>query len=223
VYANFMASPEVLNEIGQKAGIPGDQLYAAGPVDPLVPRIVEEPTAVQRNVEITGETDPYRLNFNNDPDLPTIGIYAQAPTTAVAVRLADAAVEGLKEYVASLQNAEKVPAPSRVVIRQLGQPTGGVVDSGIKKSLAVLVFVGVFLLWSILALTLTRFRTAWRASAVLVGDVPDVPVAPREVKAPRKAANGKPSNGRTPVAAPVGGPRASLRRYRGRPEQEKTG
>jgi hypothetical protein len=223
VYANFMASPEVLNEIGQKAGIPGDQLYAAGPIDPLVPRIVEEPTAVQRNVEITGETDPYRLNFNNDPDLPTIGIYAQAPTTAVSIRLANAAVAGLKEYVAGLQSSEKVPPTSRVVIRQLGQPTGGVVDSGIKKSLAVMVFIGVFLLWSVLALAYTRFRAAWRASAIVARDVAEAPAPPRQVKAPQKAANGKPGNGRTPVAAPVNGPRASLRRYRGRPEQEKAG
>jgi hypothetical protein len=54
VYANFMASPTVLDLIGQKAGIPGNQIYAAGPIDPLVPRIVQEPTAVQRKIEITG-------------------------------------------------------------------------------------------------------------------------------------------------------------------------
>ena len=82
--------------IGEKAGIPGDQLYAAGPIDPLVPRIVQEPTAVQRNVEITGETAPYRLNFNNDPNLPTIGIYAQAPTTTESVTLAEASVQALQ-------------------------------------------------------------------------------------------------------------------------------
>ncbi len=242
IYANFMASPEVLTLVGEKAGIPGDQLYAAGPIDPLEPRVVNEPTAVQRNVEITGETDPYRLNFNDDPNLPTIGIYAQAPTTAEATKLANASVAGLQEYVAGLQNAEKVPQLSRVVIRQLGQPTGGVVDSGIRKSLAVMVFVGVFLLWSILVLAFTRFRTAWRASAVLVDDTPDAPevtVAPRQERAPRKAAaatgngngdgsgngngNGKRGNGRTPVPSAGAVPRASLRRYRARPEQEKAG
>jgi hypothetical protein len=167
VYANFMASQSALEAIGRQAGIPGDQLYAAGPVDPLVPRVVEEPTAVQRNVEITGETAPYRLNFNNDPNLPTIGIYAQAPTTAQAIALANAAANSLSRYVRGLQVADNVPAQSRVVIRQLGLASGGVADSGISKSLAVLVFVGVLLVWCLLILVGSRFRQNWRTSAEL--------------------------------------------------------
>ena len=145
VYANFMASPTVLDLIGQRAGIPGDQIYAAGPIDPLVPRIMQEPTAVQRNVEITGETTPYRLNFNSDPNLPTIGIFAQAPTTRQSIRLANAAVASLQQYVTSLEEADHIPQQSRIVIRQLGEANGGVVDGGISKALALMVFVGVFL------------------------------------------------------------------------------
>jgi hypothetical protein len=170
VYANFMASPTVLSLIGEKAGIPGDQIYAAGPVDPLVPRIVQEPTAVQRNVEISGETTPYRLNFNNDPNLPTIGIYAQAPTTAESVRLAEASVQALKQYVAGLQSSENVPAPSRAVIRQLGSANGHVVDGGIGKALMCIVFLVVFLLWCVMTLVVVRFRENWRESAILAED-----------------------------------------------------
>jgi hypothetical protein len=169
VYANFMASPEVLNMIGQRVGIPGDQIYAAGPVDSLVPRIVEEPTAVQRNVEITGETMPYRLNFNNDPNLPTIGIYAQAPTTNQAILLANAAAASLGQYVRNLQETDRVPSQSRVVIRQLGLASGGVADGGVSKALAVIVFLGVLLLWCVLVLAAVRFRAYWRASVALDG------------------------------------------------------
>jgi hypothetical protein len=167
VYANFMASPTVVNLIGQKAGIPGDQLYAAGPVDPSLPRTVQEPTAVERNIELTGETKPYRLNFNDDPNLPTIGIFAQAPTTAEAIRLADASVAALQEYVTGLETSEKTTPTARVIIRQLGEATGGPVDSGIKKSLAVIVFVMVLVLWAVLMLVGRRALAAWRASAVI--------------------------------------------------------
>jgi hypothetical protein len=167
VYANFMASPTVLNLIGAKAGIPGDQIYAAGPIDPLVPRIVQEPTAVQRNVQITGETTPYRLNFNSDPNLPTIGIYAQAPSTVESVRLAEASVQALKQYVAGLQSSENIPPQSRTVIRQLGNANGHVVDGGIGKALACITFLAVALLWCILILVSVRFRRNWRESAVL--------------------------------------------------------
>jgi hypothetical protein len=161
-YANFMASPAMLSLIGQRAGIAGDRLYAAGPVDTLVPRVVEEPTAVVRNVQITGETAPYRLNFSNDPNLPTIGIAAQAPSTAQAVRLANAAARALQQYVANLQTANSIPAASRVVIRQLGSATGGVSDAGISKSLATLVFIAVLAAWCVGMLVLGRFRESWQ-------------------------------------------------------------
>jgi hypothetical protein len=164
-YANFMASPTVLDLIGAQVGLSGGQIYAAGPIDPNVPRIVEEPTAVQRNVEITGETAPYRLNFNNDPNLPTIGIYAQAPTTKLSIELANAAASSLSQYVSSIQSTNHTPQQSRVVIRQLGQASGGVVDGGISKALAFLVFVGVFILWCVLLLVSARFRVYWRATA----------------------------------------------------------
>jgi hypothetical protein len=62
------------------------------------------------------------------------------------------------------------------VIRQLGEATGGPVDSGIKKSLAVMVFVLVLVLWSILMLVGRRALAAWRASAVIEATL--APAAP---------------------------------------------
>jgi hypothetical protein len=165
VYANFMASPTFLALVGEKSGIPGSQIYAAGPVDPSVPRVVEEPTAVQRNVEITGESTPYRLNFNDDPNLPTIGIFAQAPNTRQAMALANASAAALAQYVATLAKTGNTPPAQRVVIRQLGSASGGVVDGGISKSIALLTFVVVFFLWCVLVLIGGRFVESWRATA----------------------------------------------------------
>jgi hypothetical protein len=128
---------------------------------------VQEPTALKRNVEITGETNPYRLNFESQSNLPTITINSQAPTTSQAVALANGAAVGLKQYVTSLENSNKTPASSRVAIRQLGSANGGVVDGGIKKALAAIVFLAVFLLWCVLILAGSRFRKNWRASATL--------------------------------------------------------
>ena len=164
-YANFMASPTIVGLIGQQVGISGAQIYAAGPIDPNVPRIVQEPTAVKRNVEITVESTPYRLNFDNDPNVPTIGSYAQAPTTKQSIALANAAASSLAQYVSNVQASDQTPAQSRVVIRQLGSATGGVVDGGISKALATIVFIVVFLLWCVSMLIAVRFREYWRASA----------------------------------------------------------
>ncbi|HLI32042.1 MAG TPA: hypothetical protein VKU89_04790 [Solirubrobacteraceae bacterium] len=169
-YANFMASPTILQMIGAHVGIAGDRLYAAGPVDPSVPRIIEEPTAVERNVEITGETDPYRLNFNSDPNMPTIGIYAQAPTRALATALANAAATSLDEYVTHIESEQHVPPRQRVVVRALGSAIGGTVDGGVAKTIAAMTFIAILLAWCIGILIVARFAAHWRASATLAND-----------------------------------------------------
>jgi hypothetical protein len=203
-YGNFMASPAFLNLVGQRAGIPGDEIYAAGPLDPSMPRTVQEPTAVQRNVEITGETTPYRLNFNNDPNLPTIGIFSQAPTTKQAVALANGAAASLASYVAGIENANHVPERARVVVHQLGSPIGGVVDGGIKKSLAALAFVGVFVVWCVLILLVTRFRRNWRASASVPREALDAPWG--DADAPPEGAEAPPEVALRYGAGENGGP-----------------
>lgn len=168
VYANFMTTPTVLNLIGKQVGISGEQIYAAGPINQNLSKIVQEPTALKRNVQITGETDPYRLSYSSDPSLPTVGINAQAPTTSQAVALANGAAVALRQYVRELQKAANVPPAARVTIRQLGPANGAVDDPGISKALAGIVFVAVFLLWCVLMLVAARFREDWRASGELV-------------------------------------------------------
>ncbi len=169
VYANFMASPAVLALVGQQVGLSGSQIYAAGPVNANQPRVVQEPTALKRNVQITGETNPYRLSFESQVGLPTINIYSQAPTTSQAIALANAAVVGLQQYITSLDTASGVAPKARVTIRQLGAATGSVVNGGISKSLMILTFLAVFALWCVLVLAVSRFRLMWRATGALGG------------------------------------------------------
>jgi hypothetical protein len=164
LYANFMASPAILEDIGRQVGLAGGQLYAAGPVNAQEPRVEQEPTDLKRNVEITGETKPYKLNYEAQGNLPTITIYSQAPTTKTAVALANAAVVGLQHYVTQIE--PNVAPQKRIVIRQLGPATGSVVDGGVSKTLAGLVFVAVLLLWCVLLLYASRFRDVWLRSAV---------------------------------------------------------
>lgn len=163
--ANFAPSPAVLDLIGRRAGLQGDQLYAEGPIEQNVPRTVQEPTALERNLQIAGETMPYRLEFNADPNLPEVGIYAQAPTTPQAIKLANAAVAGLTEYVKNLQDTGEIRSSNRVVLRQLGQPTGSADSPSASKTLAAMAFIGVLILWCVLILVGERFLTAWRASS----------------------------------------------------------
>ncbi len=193
VYANFMTSPTFLDDVGQHVGLSGAQLYAAGPLTINEPRIEQEPTELKRNVEITGETKPYRLSYEAQTGLPTITINSQAPTTDQAVALANSAAAGLQNYVAHSELTDGIPRNSRVVIRQLGPASGAVVDGGISKALAFLVFVGVFLLWCALVLYGGRFRQVWRESAAAEVELDDEwsEVADRrETAAPAPAPHG---------------------------------
>ncbi len=165
VYANFMASPPLLAAIGQQVGLSGSQLYAAGPVNASAQRVEQEPTDLRRNIEITGETKPYKLNFESFGNVPTITINSQAPTTRQAIALADAAALSLQGYVERVESAGGIPQPARIVIRRLGPASGGVVDGGVSKTLAAIVFVAAFLFWCVLVLLGGRFREAWRESA----------------------------------------------------------
>ena len=206
VYANFMASPSVLDLIGQRVGLSGSQIYAAGPVNAQGTRVEQEPTALKRNVEIAGETDPYRLNFASQANLPTISIYAQAPTTGQAVALANASVVALQEYVTHLQKSTRTPPAARVTVRQLGPASGSVVNGGIRKSLAALVFVLVFVLWCALLLVAERVRANWRSSAALLeaqGDRRDGDADNEDGLREASNGDGAPALGAERVASPA--------------------
>lgn len=167
VFANFMTSPVLLELIGRKVGLSGAQLYAAGPINTNQLRSEKEPTDLRRNIEITGETKPYRLDFEAQPTIPTITISTQAPTTSMAVALANAAATSLHRYVANLQSTEGIARASRLAIRQLGLATGAVVNGGVSKELALLAFIAVLGVWCGGLLSATRFRETWRASKLL--------------------------------------------------------
>ncbi len=202
VYANFLASPGIVDLIGKHAGVKGEQLYAAGPVEPLEPRTIQEPTATKRNVEITGESMPYRLTFTDSTSSPSIGVFTQAPTTKTAEALANAAGTGLEEYVAKVQAEQKVPVASRVVVRQLGEAHGGVVDGSFSRSLALVVFLGVLFLWCVMMLAVARLRDNWRSSGEYAAGVGEVPAAAGPDTAPADEAerNGTDPSGHPPSA-----------------------
>ena len=213
VYASFMVSPAFMSAVGKQVGLSGAQIYATGPVNQNEPRAVLEPTELKRNTQVTGEATPYRLAFESQEGVPTITINSQAPTTSQAVALANAAAVGLQQYVATAASSAGVPERSQIVIRQLGSATGSVVDGGISKSLALMVFIVVFALWSALILVVTRFRESWRASAPLQYEETEdssetsidrgASVAAQQApeQAPRYPRPGGPANGA--AAAPV--------------------
>ena len=163
VFARLMTSAAALRYIGQAAGIPGNLIDANGPIETNGSAI-----ASHAPVELKGGKDlpfpaTYKLSLVQNPSLPTVDVYAQAPTTAQAISLANGAVTGFAKFVNQLAG-DNVPLAKRIEVRQLGAATGGVVDPGASKKIAVLIFFAVLAMWCGGVLFVSRLRADLRAA-----------------------------------------------------------
>jgi capsular polysaccharide biosynthesis protein len=163
VFSRFLASPLAITLIAREAGLPADAIEGQGPYEQNLPLFEQEPTAEKRSSEIIGEGAIYRLRFENNPDLPIVTVFAQAPTADEAHRLADAAPEALSSYISHIQEVQKTPIERRVEVRQLGDATGGVVNGGANAQIAVLVFFVVLVLWCLLLIPAHTIARGWRS------------------------------------------------------------
>lgn len=166
VFARFLASPVALQLIAQEAKVPLSSIEAEGPYDINLPVIQQEPTAGQRSSQIIGEGALYRLRFENNPVLPVVSVFAQAPTEAEAIDLANAAPRALRVYINQIQAHQQTPEGRRVVIRKLGNATGGVVNQGANIQIALLVFIIVFGAWCMLLIPAQTIARGWREANV---------------------------------------------------------
>ncbi len=173
VFARFLASPVALQLIAQEAKVPLSSIEAEGPYDINLPVIQQEPTAGQRSSQIIGEGALYRLRFENNPVLPVVSVFAQAPTEAEAIGLADAAPRALRTYINRIQASQNTPPGRRVVIRKLGNATGGVVNEGANIQIALLVFIIVFGAWCMLLIPAQTLARGWREADVYGGPNPN--------------------------------------------------
>src|SRR4051794_21513135 len=103
LYSNLLDSPPVRQLIARRAGIPGDRLTTRSRLTAIVQDSMRDPDFEQRANQLLVAQLPYKLEFQADPIRPILNIYAQAPSAAEAKRLADAAVTGLREYLAQLE------------------------------------------------------------------------------------------------------------------------
>lgn len=166
VFARFLASPAALVLVAREADVPLDSIEAQGPYDINLPVIQQEPTAGQRSSQIIGEGALYRLRFENNPVLPIVSVFAQAPTEAEAVALANAAPRALRVYINGIQAQQDTPEDRRVVIRKLGDATGGVVNEGANLQIALLVFIVVLGGWCMLLIPAQSLARGWREADV---------------------------------------------------------
>lgn len=156
VFAELMATHPAVVEIAKAAGIPADQIVATGPASITGGAPVSSaaaPDGKQPDV-------PYKLILDQDPTLPTVDVYARAPTTPQAIDLANAAVKGFDNYLHTLEGQTPIASGQRVEIHQLGGSIGGVVDPGASKKIAAVLVLLVLIVWCALILLVERVRAS---------------------------------------------------------------
>jgi len=162
---NVMASAPVREYIARRAGIDPLRIQAVSPITANVPRSLVEPGSEKRASDILRSTDQYRLDIQASPSVPILSVSSQAPNKEAAERLANGAVDGLRDYLRALAIRQGTDPKKLVRLEQLGRARGGVINKGIGLQIALLAFIFVFTLGCCAVLFLARVRRGWSAAA----------------------------------------------------------
>jgi hypothetical protein len=164
---NVMASLPVRAYIARRAEVPPTAIRVSPPLTPEQPRVVTDGAHQPKTSDILRSPDEYRLSVQANPTVPVLDIYAEAPDGKAAGKLANAAVDGLRDYLRALATEHATPAAKQVNLVQLGRADGGSINPGAGLQLAILVFVFVFAIASAAVLFIGRVRRGWNAGAGL--------------------------------------------------------
>jgi hypothetical protein len=159
---NVMASQPVIAYIARRAGVPPDSIRATTPRTPNSPRPFAAPGNERKASDLLASTDQFRLNIEADPSVPVLKIYSQAPTTRGAVQLANAAVDGLRDYLGQVAATEQVAADKQVRLQQLGRAQGAVINGGVRFQVLFLTFLIAFAVSAAAGVFMARVRRGFK-------------------------------------------------------------
>jgi hypothetical protein len=156
VLASLMVDGEIKNAIAQRVGLPPKQLIAsssgiAGPVTPLNARSYAYTTSVALTSDMA--------------TLPIIRVQAQAPDVQQAIKLANAVVGGLGQYLDSKATDEAISDTRRLRVRALGTAQGEEAARGPGRLMALAVAFVVFMAGCATVLAVSGVVRGWRAAA----------------------------------------------------------
>jgi hypothetical protein len=163
--SNVMASTPVRTFIAQRAGVPVTSIVASASLGADLPRSAIEPGAERRSTDLIQESDKYRLAISSNAGQPLIYVAAQAPSGEAAGRLANAAVDGLNDYLTAMADREGIKDTSRTRLIQFGRAQGGVVNPSVNLEIGLLTFLICFVVACAAFRVILRVHHGWRMDA----------------------------------------------------------
>jgi hypothetical protein len=178
LYGNLMATKVVRELIGRRIGVPADDITAIPRLTGGMPDGLRDPDSEHGAELLRTVRNPYRLDIQADPVRPVLSIYAQAPTQAAAVELADASVAALREH---LQGRGTSPGAARhgriATLEQVGPARGAVINATTRPQIILLTFLVAFAGCFALLAAASAVRRGWLAGPSSPGS-PE-PLTPR--------------------------------------------
>jgi hypothetical protein len=180
VYAQYLSSRDAVNQVAAEIGVNPRLITAHGPFSEGTGiQDYDQQGAESRARDLVDEGKEYRLVFEAQEDVPIITVYATGPGTKQALALAHASFDVLEKYISQLKaeanEAEKtapppkvatttstVPLVENIVVRELGEPEGGLVGGSADLVLMVLAFLAVFGIGCIVVAAASGFMRHWR-------------------------------------------------------------
>lgn len=160
LYGRLMTTTPVLEAIGERAGLPPDQISGVSDITAGVPVQITQAGSEERGDQIRGSRAPYRLELQSEPFQPILSIYSEAPSSDAARRLADSAILGLQDYLRKQARQQGFPQRELPRVQQLGRARGGVTNGGARIIIGGLTFITAFAL-SLVSL-FVLIRRPWR-------------------------------------------------------------
>ena len=158
-YSELINSPSVIGPVARSIGVRPAEIGVEEQLLQNVPLAQSDAREAQVGAQLLAAQHHYSVLVRNDNGTFVIQIYTQAPTGRQAVRLANAVAHSLSSYAASVAGVERIPLGRRVILRQLGAATGGVVDHSASLDAAILGALAIWIFGVIAMLTLRRLRS----------------------------------------------------------------
>jgi hypothetical protein len=184
--ADMVDSPEITTYVARAAGLPASKIGILGPLWVELWRAQQWASGPQRGRQIVIEKDPYQISISQETNRPgegpgpgsgppVIDVQTQAPSAAAAARLASAVPAALSAYIQHTQAAAHVPERDRYDVTQLAPVSVVPARTSQLADVAVVTFIGVFVLWCGVEIAVSSLMRDLRATkgTTKVGDLSD--------------------------------------------------
>jgi hypothetical protein len=156
---NVIGSLSVRADIAKIVGVPVQAIDTTEPATPEFPQAIALPNN-RKTTDLLASNNQYRINIQANPTVPILNIYTEAHSPAMAKALANAAVTGLRDYLATV--APSTPAKKQIQLDQLGQAQGGAVTGGLRVEVLLLVFLFALAITGTVLFVIDRIVRGWR-------------------------------------------------------------